>query len=132
MSHPKIIAKLKAELGDKSNDELEILKAEGDGSPSPDAFNRRIAATLILNERMLSEMKKPHWSVSPSFVLLVLSVSLSAAALFVAVTQQPQAQSPAAVVAPPTQIVQPAPERSSNSHTLSAPTLPQPPKSAKN
>ncbi|MDP1682071.1 MAG: hypothetical protein Q8L39_09900 [Burkholderiales bacterium] len=56
-----------------------------------------IAAVQLLHERqkerenskhaeILSEIKRPHWSVTPSFYLLVLSAFLAAAALLVALS----------------------------------------------
>ena len=41
---------------------------------------------------LLKEVKKPHWSVTPSFWLLVASVIISVAALVVAVFGLPQAK----------------------------------------
>lgn len=38
----------------------------------------------VRHAQLLAEIRKPHWSVTPSFYLLVISVILTAAALFVA------------------------------------------------
>lgn len=47
-------------------------------------------------DELLIEVKRPHWSVTPSFWLLVTSVVISVAALVVAVRGLPQEQKPAA------------------------------------
>jgi hypothetical protein len=76
---------------------------------------------------LLAEIKRPHWSVIPSFYLLVLSVLLTAAGLLVALSQRPQAQSPVAVVAPSTQTTLPAHLPSANSQQqLPSSASPQP------
>jgi cytoskeletal protein RodZ len=45
-------------------------------------------------DELLKEVKKPHWSVTPSFWLLVTSVVISIAALVVATRGLPQEQKP--------------------------------------
>ena len=45
-------------------------------------------------DELLKEVKKPHWSVTPSFWLLVTSVVISIVALVVAIRGLPQEQIP--------------------------------------
>ncbi len=47
-------------------------------------------------DELLIEVKRPHWSVTPSFWLLVFSVVISVVALVVAVRGLPQEQKPVA------------------------------------
>jgi hypothetical protein len=45
-------------------------------------------------DELLKEAKKPHWSVTPAFWLLVTSVVISIVALVVAIRGLPQEQKP--------------------------------------
>ena len=79
-----------------------------------------IAAQQILEERkaqdrdakhqqLLGEIRRPHWSVTPSFVLLVLTTLISLAALLVAIMSLSQGQSPSQRIAQPASASQQGP-----------------------
>ena len=79
--------------------------------------------TSELLRRNMERTSKPHWSVTPSFWLLIVGTSAACIAAYPVVF--PQAQQSAVVVAPPAQTIQPA----SSMLSSSPPQLPrsQPP-----
>ncbi|EGR1699968.1 hypothetical protein D6A01_24365 [Vibrio parahaemolyticus] len=56
-------------------------------SASHDSQGRRLAMEEY-NRKKLDLISKPHWSVIPSFLLLVISVFISLLALFLSIKQQ--------------------------------------------
>jgi hypothetical protein len=113
MTKKDIIAEWKARYSDYSDEQLIAEKHQW-----VESAEMHIAAVQLLHERqkvreeashakLLSEIRHPHWSVTPSFYLLVVSVLLATAALVVALAGLPPRQTLVAVVAPPAQTIQP-------------------------
>jgi hypothetical protein len=73
---------------------------------------------------LLAEIKRPHWSVTPSFYLLVVSVLLSTAALVVAFIGLPQSQQSAAATSPSVKTPPPVTGNLSNSSPVSPSSSP--------
>ena len=89
--------RLRAEMADWSDSKLTAAEIK------EPAFARGIAAKQILGERrakdaalkhaeLLREIRNPHWSVTPSFVLLVVTSLLSLVAVVLAALALPQVQ----------------------------------------
>jgi hypothetical protein len=69
--------------------------------------------TSELLRRNMERTSKPHWSVAPSFWLLIVGTSAACIAAYPVVF--PQAQQSPAIVAPPAQTIQPASSKPSSS-----------------
>jgi hypothetical protein len=77
---------------------------------------------LARHKELLDEIKRPHWSVTPGFLVGVAAMVASCIAAYYAyLGYYSQAQSPVAVVAPSMQIAPAVLDSSSSSHTQSAP-----------
>lgn len=72
-----------------------------------------ITAELI--RRNLEKASKPHWSVTPSFWLLIIGTSAACIAAYPVLFPQPQVQQPAAPIAPSAQTSVPGQSKPSSS-----------------
>lgn len=120
MTPPGIIAERVSELSDKSDVELIAIKIENSHeSGEPSVLTNWIAAAQILHDRqlaaekfrhaeLLAEIERPHWSVTPSFLVGVVAMIAACIAAFPVLFSQPQSPQSVVVVAPPVQTNQPA------------------------
>ena len=102
-----------SQIKEMSDDRLLALlngESEIDGFLSLSTQN---AITSELSARAIHKAARPHWSVIPLFVVSVVAMAASCIAAYPVLF--PPAQSPAAVVAPPTQPVPLAKSTSANS-----------------
>lgn len=103
---------------------LEIAK-HGEDSPVPE----RIAASIVLNQRrqakdqamhaeLLAEIRRPHWSVTPTFWVGLVAMLAACVAAFPVLFPQTQAPQPAPLVSVSPQAAPPL---------IGAPSSSQPP-----
>lgn len=90
------------ELGEQQV-RLQFSHRDGDVGREARAWLHEIeeAREKARHAELLAEIKKPHWSITPSFYLLVLSVLLTAVAVIVAVVALREQQSSASNQPPP-------------------------------
>lgn len=87
MAGINVINKIKQELSVKSDTELISIKIEGGDKlhRDNDLYNKHLVATQLLHERqleraennhieLLAEIRKPHWSVTPGFLVGIIAM----------------------------------------------------------
>ncbi|OQW73809.1 MAG: hypothetical protein BVN35_11565 [Proteobacteria bacterium ST_bin11] len=88
---PKFLSLNLEQITSMSDDEL-LKTLSGEAACEYDAISSPLQTIINaeLQRRLLIKTSKPHWSVTPSFGLLIIAVLISILALFVSIIALPQ------------------------------------------
>jgi hypothetical protein len=93
---------------------------------------RQLARENTLHAELLAEIKRPHWSVTPTFWVGVIAMVAACIAAYGVLFPSPQLQSSATAIVPATQTVKPGHSTLSNLQQQTPNSLPVPKSRVKN